>query len=75
MQVIEEKQGEVYKYQVPMEDGFIEYYSEKPIRAEKTEALLDEIFMIIMGRPNGKGEFTHRDYKISYNKKIETWIK
>jgi hypothetical protein len=75
MQVIEKKEGDQYKYEVPMKEGVIEYYSEKPIRAEKTEKLLDEIFMIIINKPNGEGNFSYKEYNIRYNKKIEQWIK
>jgi len=74
MIIQEHKTTNGYKYVVPIEDGNIEYYSDKAIRTKETNKTLDGIFQIIISKPNGEGEITYDGYNIKYKKEINLWL-
>lgn len=75
MLVSETKTDNGYLYQVPMEDGVLEYFCEKAIRTENTEKTLDNIFQRIIAQPNGEGQLTQDGYTVQYKKQIDLWLK
>lgn len=75
MLVEEIKTEDGYRYNVPIQDGTIEYFCDKAIRTDNTEKTLDAIFQQITARPNGEGQLTQDGYIISYKKKIDLWLK
>ena len=67
------KSGDTYT--IPLVEGTLEYYTDKPIRTKETKKTLDAIFQKLIAKPNGEGKITHEGYIIRYKKDIQLWEK
>ena len=74
MLVSESKTKEGYLYQTPLKDGTLEYLSDKKIETENIKEDLDNIFMILLSKPNGNGEIDYKGYRLKYKKEIKLWL-